>query len=571
MIIKGLKEVANQLGIVPEESVSVCPVTRECQVNPQDIPMMYRAQVDGRCSLQYAGNNSDRNQWLKEWVRPKPDLEPCYQYNEAEGLDGTIYRVKVAFPFRLFSNCGQDSIARPVLGKYGIPFIPGSSVKGIFLRLCISGQVEQPVKDRVREYCGDENKPGILRFHGAYPLGNWSQRIVDIAYPQQNRQVGEPQIGGETPKALISLYQPDMMFEFSSDRLTSEQLKQVGLTLRDVLRQGLGGKTSTGYGLPYIPRNHYDISVSIKQGQGVTPKLLNGEPEFRCNLFKATLRGHATRLLAGACRDDSPQEKDLVKRKVESFFGSINSPGVLEIYWNDKTPDNWKKNNNSQDIFQVKGDLNIYLDIKAYLEKIDEAKRAKDIEFIKLVLKFAYTIGGFGKSWRRACHEKFYKAAYNPKYDKYIGCHWEADEDWITTIKKPEDLKIFLDEVEDFCRNYRQPNLAQYLNWRESWHKHRLCVYSQVVEQSQIIKLFHTDPYAITLAVGGKIKRNSQPTAVSLLWHRMLPIPDKKYLEIVTVFHGDRTPWNNQLKPFTEVIKSALNVSTPTWGNEPNF
>jgi CRISPR-associated protein Cmr6 len=573
VIIKGLKEVATQLGIMPDESDSDSSIIRECQANPQDIPMMYRAQVDGRCCLQYAGSNLHRSQWVQEWVRPKPNLEPCYQYNESEGLDGTIYRVKVAFPFRLFSNCGQDSIARPVLGKYGIPFIPGSSVKGVFVRLCISGQVDQTVKDRVRKYCGDENNPGILRFHGAYPIGDWAKRIVDIAYPQQNRQVGTPQIGGETPKALISLYQPDMMFEFSSDPLTSEQLKQVGVTLCDALRQGLGGKTSTGYGLPYLPRNYYDISVYIKQGQGVTPKLLNGEPEFRSNLFKATLRGHATRLLAGACSGD-------VKRKVDELFGSTNNPGLLEIYWNDKTLDDWKKSNMYKDFFQVKGDLNIYLDPKGYPKSMDEAKRAtakaKDTEFIKLVLQFAYTMGGFGKSWRRVCHEKFYKATHNTNYKKFIGCHWEADEDWINTIKTTEDLKTFLEEVEKICKiYYKQPNLSQGLICREAWNKSRVCVYSQVVEQSQIIELFHTDPYAITLAVGGKERRNSQPTAVSSVWHRMLPLPNNQYLEIVTIFHGDRTPWerNNtdQLKPFIQTIKSVLKITTPTWGNEPNL
>jgi CRISPR-associated protein Cmr6 len=52
----------------------------------------------------------------------------------------------------------------------------------------------------------------------------------------------------------------------------------------------------------------------------------------------------------------------------------------------------------------------------------------------------------------------------------------------------------------------------------------------------------------------------------------MLPLPDNKYLEIVTVFHADRTPWKrqgaDQLKPFIQAIKSELKITSPTWGND---
>jgi CRISPR-associated protein Cmr6 len=57
----------------------------------------------------------------------------------------------------------------------------------------------------------------------------------------------------------------------------------------------------------------------------------------------------------------------------------------------------------------------------------------------------------------------------------------------------------------------------------------------------------------------------------SYVWHRMLPLHDNQYLEIVTIFHGDRTPWKrqgqDQLKPFITAIKSALKITTPTWGD----
>jgi hypothetical protein len=42
----------------------------------------------------------------------------------------------------------------------------------------------------------------------------------------------------------------------------------------------------------------------------------------------------------------------------------------------------------------------------------------------------------------------------------------------------------------------------------------------------------------------------------------MLPIGKDQYLEIVTVFHGDRRPWQregvDQLKPFVKEIKGKI-------------
>jgi CRISPR-associated protein Cmr6 len=52
----------------------------------------------------------------------------------------------------------------------------------------------------------------------------------------------------------------------------------------------------------------------------------------------------------------------------------------------------------------------------------------------------------------------------------------------------------------------------------------------------------------------------------------MLPLENNQFLEIVTVFHGDRSPWQrdraDQLSPFTKALKAeGLNLA---WGNDPN-
>jgi CRISPR-associated protein Cmr6 len=547
------------------------------ETDPQLVPHMYRAQVKPRCSLQFAADNTHRDIWINQWVNPKEDGKPTYQYSQTQDVveEGYFCRFRVKFPYRLFSNCGQDSILRPMLGKNGIPFIPGSGIKGVFLRYCIK-------RDRTlaTRYCGNKEPltQGILRFHGAYPVGDWAStvvkgnktnyRIVDVVHPQEKRQVGIDE-KSTSASALISFYQPELIFEISSTQLLSqEEWKSIRAKLKSALQQGLGGKTSTGYGLPFITKNQYEINLSLN-GVGITPVLLSGEPEFRPNVFKATLRGHAKRLLGGCCKNQ--QDDKQVEKKIGELFGNTKAPGKVEIYWELK---NSLSNTNWQSTYDIKGDLHISVP-------------DTDVKFIKYLVRFAYTMGGFGKSWRRVWHKDFYHQ--NPRYEKLIGCHWECKDsgwkndisEWVNEIGNPEQLGKFLNNLENVCKHYLPVTNPQSLNWREAWHKKRVAVYSKVVNQSQVIELFHKPIYKQTQAIGGrktKIKQKNgrqeevEVLAVSSVWHRMLPISNNQYLEIVTVFHGDRTPWQhnlegNQVQQFIKSLeKKGLQLS---WGEKP--
>lgn len=219
-MIRGLDQAAKSLGITPppKQQKTTRPSDSLHDNEEERVPMMYRAQVDGRCSLMFAGDNEDLERWKDEWIYPNSSQDlPRYQKKELPlGLDGTTYRIKARFPFRLLSNCGQDNIIRPIMGKDGIPYFSGSSVKGIFRRACNNIQAEK--------YCGDDKNlaPSSLgfRFHGAYPVGDWSgmqkvklrkqgqevievrYRMLDVVHPQQERQVGSASKG---PTALASV------------------------------------------------------------------------------------------------------------------------------------------------------------------------------------------------------------------------------------------------------------------------------------------------------------------------------------------------------------------------------
>jgi CRISPR-associated protein Cmr6 len=371
--------------------------------SPDSIPMMFRAQVSGRCSLMYASESGDRNKWLREWKHHRPygtDGEKAdYQYQTEDIYEENSFThsFKVEFPYRVLTNSGQDSILRPPIGGHGIPYIPGSSIKGILRKYLKSQYTSPEEKEKLEYYCGTSDTPGKLRFHGAFPLGDWSNNCLDVVHPQQKKQVE----GDETTSAyaLISFYKPNFIIEISSsdDNITSSW-GNIETLIRMAMRQGLGGKTSTGYGYsekPYFADSasdncsdtnvpHFQFQLS---GKGISSVLLNKKTEFRPNCFKASLRGHVRRLLAGVC-----STAEVVNKITDELFGSTEAEANIQIYW--------ESEHSPQDqTYDETGTLHL---------AARHSTAINDLEFIRKVLKFAYIMGGFGKSWRRVWHKDFY-------------------------------------------------------------------------------------------------------------------------------------------------------------------
>lgn len=566
-MIRGLNQAAKSLGITP--TVKLTKNTRSNLPQEEEVPMMYRAQVDGRCSLMFAGSNEDLERWKEEWIDPKQD-QPSYQKKEESlGLEGKIYRIEVYFPFRLLSNCGQDSILRPILGKDGIPFLSGSSVKGPFRRACMDSE-------QVKKYCGDDENlaPSKLgfRFHGAYPVGDWSgmhkvkvrkqgqeitevrYQMLDVVHPQQERQVGSDRKQNATALASVSLYKPRMIFEFSSADPNTDW-DEVETIFWIAIARGIGGKTSTGYGLggyndthpATVPSSKFHIALT---GRGVSSTLRSDEPEFRPNLFKASLRGHFQRLFAGVVNDRSQLDTE-----VNRLFGSSASQGSIQLFWEQRKDVEYGRFGATQ-TFRADGSLHL------------NASQDKDVDLIEQVLKFVFIMGGFGKSWRRASHELFHRT-----YKKFeIGCHWEMSDKaraWIG-IQSTDDLKNFLTEMHQTYTRQFGSDRAVAMDWREAWHPERLSVYAAITQTSKAIQLFHDGIYKETPAIGGKNPGDQRPKFISSVWHRMLSIGNGEFLEIITIFHGQRRDWmhrteEDQLQNF---MTSLQHVGlSHTWGS----
>ncbi|MEH2351104.1 MAG: RAMP superfamily CRISPR-associated protein [Nostoc sp.] len=549
-------------------------------VTPEEIRMMYRAQIKERCSLQNAGKNPHLIRWVDEWVQPSSDLSPTYQKLQPSlGLDGNMYRFLLKLPGRLSSNSGQDSIIRPVIDSEGIPMIPGSGIKGLFQHWLRRNKLTPTELEIAKK----------LRFHRAYPLDDWTAggRIVDVIHPQQDRQVGI-KITSPHAYAAITLYQPKLVFELSCrQQLILEQWQRVEEWMKSALVAGIGGKTSTGYGLigqPPRPQQEYNLIIPLL-GTGVSSLLRTDVPEFRPNQFKASIRGHVTRLLSGVCSDRS-----FIDKQLNYLFGHDRATGKSDMYWQTQAflGKNQTQGHEKTPIFKMQGKLLVSLP-------------QREANWLRSVFRFAYIMGGFGKSWRRVWHKcdlRDWHPGFMPSYQtRAIGCHWECSDLNFVGIKSKQDLEAFLSKLYrdtqqfPFQLNSKQPNNRQespdYMNtWRETWHPNNVTVYALETDTSQAINLFHgKEIFKYTPAIGGrgikiedgKEKRDNRPTSVSSVWHRMLPIEGNKYLEIVTVFHGDRTPnspWRHktegdQLKPFIERLEKAQLALT--WGTRPTF
>ncbi|NJK28749.1 MAG: hypothetical protein HC851_19665 [Acaryochloris sp. RU_4_1] len=542
---------ATQRAALPTRSVATPP-------SSDDVPMMYRAQVSGRCSLMYAAESKDRSTWLQEWKHHNSasvDQPPEYQYEIQESYDinPSVYSFTIKFPYRVLTNSGQDSILRPPIGGFGIPYIPGSSIKGLLRRLLHSPDISDADKTAIKTYCGTVDQPGKVRFLGAFPIGDWAANCLDVVHPQQKRQVEADDT--TSAYALISFSQPELIMELSSDDPTLPW-PEIEALLRQAMRLGLGGKTSTGYGFAEPPRFtepthpcyasalHFDLS-----GKGVTSTLLTGRHEFRPNCFKAALRGHVRRLLAGVC--NTPEQ---VNNIADQFFGSTGAEGSIQLYWD-------SPNGSYDETYDVEGILHLAA----------RSPGSSDLDFIAKVLEFAYVMAGFGKSWRRVWHHDFFPTYYSSGDGRFpIGCHWQSSK---TIIQTSEQLKAFLDQLHSDCQRSYGSTPPVRLTWRETWSPNNVAVFcKQTSTSSEAIKLFHDRRFQGTPAIDGKHVGGQRPEYVSCIWHRMLPIPGNQYLEIVTLFHGGATREHWRRQGSGDQLPDVLNWLTAkcfaqAWGN----
>jgi CRISPR-associated protein Cmr6 len=591
-----------------------------------DIPLMFQAQIQGRCQLQYA-QSQDAQKWTSEWT----EYGATGEYDFGSEVQTKTYQIS----WRFVTNGGQDDgIIRPVIGADGLPFYPGSSMKGAFRKACeLEEKAGKLPSGTCARYCGNKEdlEPGILRFHGGYPTNDWKQQLLDIVHPQQGWQVKEidttKKSKGETAYSLISLYQPQLEFGISSAKLDINW-DEVWQIWEKALGYGIGCRVSSGYGLTQgvldksgKTLGQVEIQGTILyqvrlQGQGTASQSLNSrQSEFRPNMFRATLRSHALRLFAGL----NPL---LAEDIVDDLFGGIRSQqekvGLLRVVF---LPDSSEVLENA---YKVTGNL-IWILFQEYPSTMADGDKEKLNKCLKnltnKLAQFAMLLGGFGKSWRRADHQIFY-----PKYKgNSIGCHWQwvnQEDNFIQNLKDEKELiqkpaKLIQETVsvaqqwielrfptsqnsltnsQEFFQLTPQENRMEKLgvilksvqekrnrqqaknqNWREAWHESNVQVWGRIAknkEDSKVIPWLHdsqrvisqkqreinnkssashanVNPAAIArtnkaarptiyrTCLTGRVrdtKKSNDPTAIGRFWHRMYPLSDERYLELIVIF-----------------------------------
>ncbi len=552
------------------------------------VPMMFRAQTPGRCQLQriVKGQESDAVRWADEWTSR---VEPSPASPTAQQVQTRNYEIS----WRLLTNSGlDDSVILPVIGAQGLPYFPGSSMKGLFRRACNAPQADR--------YCGkplpnNDWQPGILRFHGAYPIDeNWTNHLVDIVHPQQSWQVkSNDKEGGAFVQ--ISLYKPTLRFKLSStETLDETEWDAIWEIWERAIATGIGSRVAAGYG------QSLNASVTVLhkaklKGQGQAPKLIDQSGEFRPNMFRAALRGHAARIFGGLTTES--QAEQLVQDLFGGIKGKEGTVGLVGMQFQETSLDidSYGRGSYEQPCYEVEGWLTWYL-----ARPLDNPEHEKPLKNLMAnLMQFAMLLGGFGKSWRRADHRLFFEEYYdeNNGYKALIGCHWE----WLgnntlrrnTKVPNTKRVGIVIDQIREVAQEWmsirgvtpQPPRWEE--RWRESWHPSNVRVFGRMAdgaEDSVAIRWFHGpyQPEIEKLQAEASIYKThlvGKVSQVGRIWHRMYPVtllnknpeePKKRivkttprYLELLTLF-----PDNSQeCREFLEFLDTNPEGFEQLWGD----
>ncbi|WP_013334239.1 hypothetical protein [Gloeothece verrucosa] len=545
-------------------------------VNINQIPLMFRAQIEGRCQIQRLIPKQETQEayhWVDQWVEGVEEEIPDFSSN--------IQTKEYQMTWRFVSNGGQDEgVIRPVIGAKGFPFYPGSSMKGAFLRAC--------TEEEALKYCGgkkgNEINPGILRFHGGYPNSlEWiEEELVDIVHPQQDWQVKTN--ANHSAFIQISLHQPTLVFGISSTRtLEVQEWEKIWKIWEAALGKGIGCRVSAGYGQPKNHTANSLLSIHL-QGKGLASQSIkkgNNEVkgEFRANLFKAALRGHTLRLLGGVT------DEKTAERLTQELWGGIGGTsgatiGQLGISFEVKqlsldkftyTPSRYPV---SFPTYKVKGRLDLLC-----LQNLSEKKQENLTRFVTDLIQFSLLLGGFGKSWRRVDHELFFPEYLKNGNKPMIGCHWqfiEQSRKLYIPVNQLEDIKRFLEGIYQSMQGwvkYKKANLNLLgCNWREAFHPNRVQVWGRIAnsqDDSEAIYWFHqayrSNQTIKQTELTGKLNK------IGRIWHRMYPRSilvergrkyTSEYVELLTIFPDD----SQNTRDFILFLQESSSFEK-LWGN----
>jgi CRISPR-associated protein Cmr6 len=180
---------------------------------------------------------------------------------------------------------------------YGIPFIPGSALKGL-TRAYATGEVEEykskkieDDKPKIQRIFGTQQDAGSVIFLDAMPINgkiNFDLDIMNAHYPKYYGEK-QPPANNQDPNPVTFLTVADTTFLFALAPRRPKDTEDVGLAmewLQKALKDyGVGGKTSAGYG--YFQISEVSAKTEKSSGQAsqagtqIAAQLRQNLPQFR--------------------------------------------------------------------------------------------------------------------------------------------------------------------------------------------------------------------------------------------------------------------------------------------------
>lgn len=345
-------------------------------------------------------NQSDlfkKGQFVLQWRAkvgsfPHPDVETLVSAGEPCGA----WSIKRPEEKR---NVGQNLEQLPELPLNG--YIPGSAIRGL-VRSWANKRPE--VKPRMLELLGYQDSDihaGKIQFLDAWPI-KATPLTLDIVNPQEKFQVYH--ISQSTPLSFYTFGNGEEPVEITiairgiPRKATKQDVEEVwGWVQQALTFYGVGSRTASGYGVikptdkvkptadPNYATRLFKFTLYSQGSYGVDPK---NDPELRPSHWRGWLRSWILRFLLGVMAEEKAQltlAELMGSLEPKSFQGKVR----LKM----ERGENWGQASENLPRFYVwEGSLSL-----SAPQKILQ-------EIILPIVKFAVSVGGVGRGWRRPLH-----------------------------------------------------------------------------------------------------------------------------------------------------------------------
>lgn len=421
---------------------------------------------------------------------PYPDLETIVSAGEPCG----------SWKWEPGKDFGKINERKPTLPLNG--YIPASAIRGI-VRAWAKTQGIQP---RMQELLGKQEDntitSGKIEFLDAWPETP-TQLALDITNPQENFQVFHKSGEQGKPLPLYTLGNGHDSVEVTvairgipNTQVTEADVSEVWDWIQQALSfYGVGSRTASGYGqIKPAQKINLDLpdGYQIKEfGFSLYSQGCHGpssQKELRPSHWRGWLRSWTLRCLLGVMSQDNAQ------LTLEELFGTLESSsagrskqgkvriemlrGNQQQFWGDRSSD-------QPDFYAWKGRLQI----SAPTETLES--------LVLPIVKFAVSVGGVGRGWRRPLHI-FMMDIKDKQTREKIGERPASRGTYLTLLHREES------GVKNFALPLRSQVWQEtYEQWREAIQKSYPDRYSSVSENPEA-EVFSPETCGIYFVAGPK-------------------------------------------------------------------